>query len=399
MYRFKFDDYAGFTFMDCIAERLVDDLYESFFDETLLNKFVADLANATHSSFAGFVRHDAASNRAALFSAHGTPFSELSPYDDSNNLQQQLDELVSSTQPDGVTYVRKHVELVKKQSDSGAFHSGFGERATMRLADGNKHPVTAVFDRDQGLGPYSQQEKNMFSTLLPHIKRRFRLIEAAETDLFDKKRQWARFEYYHFGVLIFDNNNELTFTNNLAETFLNSNDGFVNSPNVAGVRASIKSENDKLQNMIKENAEITTSDSEFEQMSFMQVSRPSGKRPYNLQVVHIPKKLAHMKSYPTLMIFIYDTAATFNLRKDELQTLYYLTNAEAQVAVKISQGKSLKQCAIELGHAVSTSRNLLKKVFAKTGTGRQNELVSLLLSSTSITVPKAPTSPRAISAN
>jgi DNA-binding CsgD family transcriptional regulator len=57
---------------------------------------------------------------------------------------------------------------------------------------------------------------------------------------------------------------------------------------------------------------------------------------------------------------------------------YGLSPAEARLAARIATGSSLEDVADELGLALSTARNQLKSVFAKTDTHRQGELVALL---------------------
>jgi DNA-binding CsgD family transcriptional regulator len=63
-----------------------------------------------------------------------------------------------------------------------------------------------------------------------------------------------------------------------------------------------------------------------------------------------------------------------------LQALFDLSPAEARVAAMIAEGHSVKVIAEQLSVQPNTVRAQLKAVFAKTGTGRQGELVSLLRS-------------------
>lgn len=62
-----------------------------------------------------------------------------------------------------------------------------------------------------------------------------------------------------------------------------------------------------------------------------------------------------------------------------LQTLFGLTLAEARLAREIMHGDGLQACARRLGVAANTARTHLNRVFDKTGTKRQAELVRLLL--------------------
>lgn len=62
---------------------------------------------------------------------------------------------------------------------------------------------------------------------------------------------------------------------------------------------------------------------------------------------------------------------------DGLAALYDLTPAEGQIFAALVQGVSLENTAANLGIAKSTARTHLLRVFAKTGCGRQAELVAL----------------------
>ncbi|MEO8245371.1 MAG: helix-turn-helix transcriptional regulator, partial [bacterium] len=62
----------------------------------------------------------------------------------------------------------------------------------------------------------------------------------------------------------------------------------------------------------------------------------------------------------------------------DVQSLFGLTPAEARLAVALCQGKTVSQIALAFGVETSTLRSHLKNIFAKTGTGRQAELVAVL---------------------
>lgn len=62
-----------------------------------------------------------------------------------------------------------------------------------------------------------------------------------------------------------------------------------------------------------------------------------------------------------------------------LMETYGLTRSEAIVAAMIVDGHSLEDIAEELGVEMSTARSHLKRVFAKTETHRQSDLVRMLM--------------------
>jgi DNA-binding CsgD family transcriptional regulator len=61
-----------------------------------------------------------------------------------------------------------------------------------------------------------------------------------------------------------------------------------------------------------------------------------------------------------------------------------LTNAEARLASALSVGHSLESASALLGIRTATARTELKAVFHKTGVSRQQDLVRLLTSLSSI---------------
>ncbi len=60
--------------------------------------------------------------------------------------------------------------------------------------------------------------------------------------------------------------------------------------------------------------------------------------------------------------------------------VFGLTNAEATLARSLISGSSLRQAPDAAGLTFKTGRTYLDRVFAKTGTHRQSELVALLMS-------------------
>ena len=100
-----------------------------------------------------------------------------------------------------------------------------------------------------------------------------------------------------------------------------------------------------------------------------------GKRPLSVIV-------APMKNWdiPQAIVLLRDPEHLVNF-DDDLQQLYGLTPTEASIVGELINGRSVH--SIGRTHRVSTNtlRTQLKSIFAKTGTQRQAELVSLVLRS------------------
>lgn len=81
---------------------------------------------------------------------------------------------------------------------------------------------------------------------------------------------------------------------------------------------------------------------------------------------------------PTV-IFLCDPKQKQVADPEILKETYGLTRSEAVVASMLVDGHSLEEIAEELGVELSTARSHLKRVFTKTDTHRQSDLVRLLM--------------------
>jgi DNA-binding CsgD family transcriptional regulator len=91
------------------------------------------------------------------------------------------------------------------------------------------------------------------------------------------------------------------------------------------------------------------------------------------------------ESYPLLdhkaacVIFLTDPAARTDTPPARLRQQYGLTEMEAEIASRLVGGMVLAEIGNDLGITIHTVRGHLKRLFAKTGTHRQAELLRVLL--------------------
>jgi DNA-binding CsgD family transcriptional regulator len=81
----------------------------------------------------------------------------------------------------------------------------------------------------------------------------------------------------------------------------------------------------------------------------------------------------------TALMKLYDQDQGLVVNEKALISLYGLTRSEAAFAAKLVQGKSIEQAAQEMFISEHTARTHLKRIFMKTDTHRQPELVIRLL--------------------
>lgn len=81
------------------------------------------------------------------------------------------------------------------------------------------------------------------------------------------------------------------------------------------------------------------------------------------------------------LLFAYDSESTREITASLVGRLFALTDAEAELAVALCSGKTIDEAALDRNTSVHTTRSQLKSIFLKTGTTRQAELVSIMLTS------------------
>lgn len=118
----------------------------------------------------------------------------------------------------------------------------------------------------------------------------------------------------------------------------------------------------------------------------MLLERP-GKRPLSAIVNPlIEKTQAVFGSCRLALICVNDPDATLARQDRLLQDLFGLTAAEARLAGQLLEGWDLKTAASRAQVSFNTARTHLAHIFQKTETGRQSELIRVLMASLSGTM-------------
>lgn len=107
------------------------------------------------------------------------------------------------------------------------------------------------------------------------------------------------------------------------------------------------------------------------------IERPAG-RPLLAELVSLRGLVAPVSARAFAVLLVRDPDEGPLPDTDRLRKALGLTPAETLLAAAMVNGKSIEDCADELGIAVGTARQRLKAIFAKTDTHRQGELVALL---------------------
>jgi DNA-binding CsgD family transcriptional regulator len=111
----------------------------------------------------------------------------------------------------------------------------------------------------------------------------------------------------------------------------------------------------------------------------MAIAVPHGPKPLAVIVAPIrPDPAWPFHVDPGAIVCATDLNAMVAMPEERLRALFGLTAAEARLALAIFDGASPRDAADQFGVSFQTVRNQLSRVFEKTGTRGQSDLVGML---------------------
>ena len=216
----------------------------------------------------------------------------------------------------------------------------------------------------------------LFRTLLPHLQRSLHMRELLGDLSVERDCAQAALDRLEHAVALVHRSGRVLFLNAKAST------GHLRAEGISVGRdgvlhAGCREETASLQRLI---ASATTGVGAGAHGGSVMVRHPSGLRPFAVHVMPLVASDAHpLSKGAAAMVVIVDTNAECIALPDTLMHLYRLTQAEARVAACALHGEGLQHIAEALEITLSTVRIHLQRVFEKTGTHRQAELVGLLV--------------------
>lgn len=178
------------------------------------------------------------------------------------------------------------------------------------------------------------------------------------------------------GIMLVDGEARLRYANRAAHAMLATGNGLY--ARADGLRTASHAETEALRRLVRRAAGL---DGPVRCGGTLALSR-RGQRP--LAVMVAPANGAPREAAPeatSAVVFVSDPDRCPAAPAALLQALYGLTRTETAVALAVAEGDGLPTVAARLGIMQTTARSHLQRVFEKTGTRRQAELVRLILQS------------------
>lgn len=234
------------------------------------------------------------------------------------------------------------------------------------------------FSRPRGMKNFSSTELKMMDYFIPHLQNAFQIYQKFAELEREKLIISGCLEKLSQRVIVLDKFGKVVFLTESAAKLIDAKDGLqisakgkllVNSPH----------EFKKLRLFLQSVFEPSLV-ANVDYARFLQISRSSGRRPFSVFVSPFYEKssIAFLRQTFALLI-IKDPEEQIESVEPVLSEAYALTSAEARLAVLLAQGKSVNELCALLGIKQNTVRTHLKRIFSKTETTRQSELVKLVL--------------------
>jgi DNA-binding CsgD family transcriptional regulator len=251
------------------------------------------------------------------------------------------------------------------QMDDGLF---------VRLTDGSM-PTCFLVAAPKRAEPFDTAERvKLISALVPHLQQALRTQVHIENFAQDASGIARAVDSVRHGIVVVGAGSVVIHMNSAAERILKCGDGLCIRS--GRVEATCASANAELSRSIV-GALLEHESSPRGGDSFL-CRRPSGKRPYVIHVLPFSPTGENMSGTRALVVLV-DPEQQPEPPTQLLRRTYGLTNAEADVALRVVRGDGLKPICEELSLSMATVKTHLQHVFDKTDTHRQAELVRLLL--------------------
>lgn len=234
------------------------------------------------------------------------------------------------------------------------------------------------FTRSRSTGNFNKKENEAIRLIMPHIRRAFKVFYKVNQTQKDKRIMAEVLNMIPQNVIVVNKFGKAVFVNDNARQILGKNDGLQIDAK-GHLRVDLSCDTKKLRRLLNGIFDPNINKS-CGYGGTLQIPRPSGLRPFSLLISPITNQpVLTNRSESVALIFITDPEEKTKTTQGILSEIYGLTPAESKLASVLAQGKSLKQACNLLKVKDNTVRTHLKRIFSKTETNRQSDLIRLIL--------------------
>lgn len=271
-------------------------------------------------------------------------------------------------QPDAASRIRFYRKWLKPQNLHHGMHVTISSNS-----DGGE---VCVLLRRKDAGSFEADDIAAFDRLLPHLRRAWTIHDAFAALNAKYEGMLEIANRLPIGVVLVGSGGQVREVNERAQEIVSIDDGVRIDRRV--LKAAFQSDSETLHALV---ALALDPEKWVRYMGddVIALSRPSGLPAFNALVSPIMAS-QNVPGGPFAAVFLSEPFRPEQIDARRLQRLYELTPAEARLASLLAQGFRLEDLAAKLGISLNTARTHLKKIFMKTDTDRQVDLVRIILS-------------------
>jgi DNA-binding CsgD family transcriptional regulator/PAS domain-containing protein len=229
---------------------------------------------------------------------------------------------------------------------------------------------------------FEAEDKRRLALLLPHLSRAMLLQRRLQGLTQDHRLVLDALERLSVGMTVVDAQATVLFANQTAERLMRAGLGL--TCRLGCLRATDQTKESELRRLIQQ-AGLAALGKPSEAGGVLALPRPDG-RPLSLLVCPLRPHALTLGPTPAALVIFGDPDASPSTSTQALIDLYGLTPAEARLMAALVDGERLEHYADRQQISINTARTQSKQVFAKTGHGRQADLIREVLANPALRV-------------
>lgn len=358
-------------------ENVLDLIYDAAAENDLWPDAITAIADLTNSQ-GGSVLGQSFTARHVYFGFNGRMDEDCYRVYQEGHIQNPWSEYMEH-QPAGRLVLSDQVLELSKLQKTGFYHhvlrpQNIAHNGMIALAARRDFRAACVICRGPHQGQYAPEEQRLLERLSPHLRRSVALGFRIDGYLAMRKAAFHVLEHLADGVIVLDRQAQVVFAN-VAARQLESEGALRLRPSIATPSPLHTQRLGELLRAALLGAPGGT----------MALPRNADGHLLTLVVSSIRSKDIGRLSDAgykdaAALLFVIDPANRRSIPLSQIMDAYGLTRAEARVALAVSSGNTVVETAQLLKLSPNTIKTHLRRVFAKTATGRQAELAGLIAS-------------------
>jgi DNA-binding CsgD family transcriptional regulator len=360
---------------------LVSDFYGASMDTRFWPTALSKLREVLNANACALITHDFTSQTGSITHSFGIDVEFILSYGEvfaRNNPWLQREDFFRTT---GDVWTGS--ELVDNEQAGGQFVEHW------LAPQGLKHQLFGVLEREARevlyifvarsltAKPFGHEEAALLRRLLPYLDRSLRAGQMLKRSQTVRQVALDALDVMPIGIILVSLGGAVLAANKVARDIMAGRDVLTVGRN--GLEVLAEGRKTRFRDMLAQNTKPRERNRPSRPAAFSLV-RPSGLRPLSLLIspVRLPAGSTAWDE-PAAVLFIGDPEHAGDIDETRLRQIYGLTGAEARVAALLARGYRLDEIAAMLEVAYETTRKHLKQIFGKTGTGRQADLVRMVM--------------------